>query len=317
MNSTELDKNKWAEEFVISFGSALPISEHIKLFQDRMNQEINRLWQRSIFLATFLVLIFTGYGMLVSKLLENELSQVRLVHAICLGISVIGIVLSLLWTMMAKGSKAWQEKYELAFFEFMKREIKSRNLTVSFSLSQGLGNGYLPPVRKNKFYNCLFSTKAGAYSPSKINVMIGIVSQVIWMVIFSIHAYVLRDSWGFWIANIIILIALVSWITNACRSGVIQKAQDKKKSEENKKAEVAWSVFVDKFDYWRSLLFSVKRTKKFCVRYFSVSVWTVIYIVLIVGLCLLACSVCEKTFLKDTQIPVNFIIKKSFILLNN
>ncbi len=69
--------------------------------------EIQNLWQRSIFLATFTVLLFTGYGTFVEKLLSYDGSQAVIAHIICCLLALLGSIFSMIWIMMAKGSKAW------------------------------------------------------------------------------------------------------------------------------------------------------------------------------------------------------------------
>lgn len=260
-------------------GSVLTAKEHVEMFQKRMDEEINRLWQRSIFLATFLVLVFTGYGMLVSKFFDSDFNSEKLllVHLVSIGISIIGIVLSLLWIMMAKGSKAWQEKYEQSLFKFIEREIEIGGSSVVSLLKEGIADGYLLPLESNKFSNCLLSTKAGAYSPSKINVMIGIVSLIVWVIIISIHMPMFikiepMSIIGF-LGFLFVFFVLSSWIIAVCRSDTIQRSQNiffidnidkcfKKKIKKN------WYVILRYF-------------KWLYLKYISISLWTIIFIVII------------------------------------
>ncbi len=88
--------------------------------------EIKNLWQRSIFLGTFLVLCFTGYGAFFGNaffdekktlnlfVLSNQYDSLFFEHLIAFFIAMIGCVFSVLWIAMAKASKAWQEIYERA-----------------------------------------------------------------------------------------------------------------------------------------------------------------------------------------------------------
>ena len=78
--------------------------------------EIEHLWQRSVFLGTFIVLAFSGYGMLVGKMLDKTcnnhtifMEQAHLAGMVC---GCILLFLGVLWVCMAKGSKRWQELYE-------------------------------------------------------------------------------------------------------------------------------------------------------------------------------------------------------------
>jgi len=74
--------------------------------------EISNLWQRSVFLTAFLVLLFTVYGYVVSGMLKYECKSILVSSEICCGISLAGLAFSIIWIMMAKGSKAWYEIYE-------------------------------------------------------------------------------------------------------------------------------------------------------------------------------------------------------------
>lgn len=117
--------------------------------------EITHLWQRSIFLATFLLAFFTAYGALWGNVLslEKERKNTKTSYAItaegehasfrsqvqqveyapsqkdilddwhiqfgfCL-ISLGGCLFSVLWIQMAKGSKFWYEKYEKSIEQYV------------------------------------------------------------------------------------------------------------------------------------------------------------------------------------------------------
>ena len=67
--------------------------------------EISNLWQRSVFLSALLVLFFPAYGVLVSKLIENADKHI-IYHEICCALALCAIIFSIIWIMMAKGSKA-------------------------------------------------------------------------------------------------------------------------------------------------------------------------------------------------------------------
>ena len=99
-------------------------------FHDSMNNEISRLWQRSIFLAALLGLVFAGYGNTLLKFFdsacfcENGAFADSTLNFVCVGISFFGVLFSALWIMMMKGSKAWQEEYEHTLFSFIDDYVK-------------------------------------------------------------------------------------------------------------------------------------------------------------------------------------------------
>ena len=139
--------------------------------------EIQNLWQRSIFLATFIVLLFTGYGAFFEKLMSYDGLQSIIGHIICCLLALTGSIFSMLWIMMAKGSKAWYEIYECKIGDIEKKIIL--NIPEDYRMQEG---------SPEKLNNSLRSRDPGAYSVSKINILIGQVLWVIWIVIFSLHA---------------------------------------------------------------------------------------------------------------------------------
>lgn len=139
--------------------------------------EISNLWQRAIFLSAFLVLCFTMYGYLVSVLLKEVPDKVLIVNEIACGVALLGIAFSMIWIMMAKGSKAWYEVYE--------RRICEIEEEADLGIQEKYRMGAV--CRPWELDSNLFTKKAGRYSVSKLNVMIGVVLLVAWLVIFAIH----------------------------------------------------------------------------------------------------------------------------------
>lgn len=157
--------------------------------------EISNLWQRSVFLTAFLVLCFTVYGILGKDLIDQLKESVKVedaywyvVNGVSFMICVVGSILSCLWIMMAKGSKAWYEIYENAITAFEGKGLKEKvDTTEIFYLSfnpVGMGSKYTFPKRDSK----LSTGCAGAYSTSKINWAIGFLTYVIWSFLMVVHA---------------------------------------------------------------------------------------------------------------------------------
>lgn len=139
--------------------------------------EISNLWQRAIFLSAFLVLCFTMYGYLVSVLLKEVSDKVLIVNEIACGVALLGIAFSMIWIMMAKGSKAWYEVYERRICEI--EEEADLKIPEKYRMGAACSPWELD--------SNLLTKKAGRYSVSKLNVMIGVVLLVAWLVIFAIH----------------------------------------------------------------------------------------------------------------------------------
>ena len=151
--------------------------------------EISHLWQRSVFLTAFLVLVYSGYGLCVFRQIEmfNAASEeVFLILTLCsLLILFIGMVLSQLWIMMAKGSKAWYERYENAIYQIEHDETYSHTMVVETMKNKNLMHGDLP--LPSVCDRNLFCTGAGAFSPSRINVFIGQFSWLILFIFYTCH----------------------------------------------------------------------------------------------------------------------------------
>lgn len=145
-------------------------------FYQLRNFEISNLWQRSIFLSALLVLFFTAYGYLASEIIKPK-KEILLLNEICCGIALCGFVFSIIWIMMAKGSKAWYEVYE--------RRITDIEKEASMGIPEDYRMG--ADCTPWELDSNLFSKTAGAYSVSKINIMIGNFLMIIWFIILTIH----------------------------------------------------------------------------------------------------------------------------------
>ena len=149
--------------------------------------EISHLWQRSIFLTTFLLAGFTGYGFILSRLLgDTPIQNYVILNILAGGIALAGIILSMLWIMMAKGSKAWYEKYEDAIWRIEHDADYTSDLVKGLIL-KGLIHGSLSSLNSDRISNNIFDTRGGAYSVSRINIVLGQMAFVIWVVVLLVH----------------------------------------------------------------------------------------------------------------------------------
>lgn len=164
--------------------------------------ELSHLWQRSIFLTTILLLCFTGYGVVTMKLFDNIEYVVGpsayTLNNIALVLCLVNIVFSCFWIMMAKGSKAWYERYERAIdaFDYNDKYVNDEVIETGVNKYKkgikpigGFQYSNLEGYDKPEIRDCIFSCKGGAYSPSKINIAIGQIAFVIWCLAFGIHYY--------------------------------------------------------------------------------------------------------------------------------
>ncbi len=184
--------------------------------------ELTSLWQRSIFLMSFLVIAFTAYCGLWVVFFSKEDSSIHELLLMNLGfvcISVFGLVASVLWIMMSKGSKYWYEKYEGSISRIIEdRELDSDELANTDRQTESNNgdsvllmntifteypryyprHGYLENIalNRNQVNSCLLSTKAGAFSVSKVNIGIGIVTGWLWLLLITLHIFFLWFLWN-------------------------------------------------------------------------------------------------------------------------
>ena len=164
--------------------------------------EITSLWQRSVFLGSFLVFAYTSYGLLWASLMKEDIelaaflisntSNAILVSIGSISLCSFGLVISILWVQMAKGSKRWYERYERSI-DLMINSSNLEKRVFSFPHQQrgeaGVPmHGYLEDADCN---DSLLSQKAGRYSVSRINIAIGQVALVIWRMLLILHIVLL------------------------------------------------------------------------------------------------------------------------------
>ncbi len=202
--------------------------------------ELTTFWQRAILFGSFMVLAYTGYGVLISSVIDMKGSMLvtrwDFINLIAVGISCFGIITSLLWILLAKGSKAWinrnesaitaldDEKYSNAF------EPKEVQKVAEFQLSMDKESC---KETFGELENSILSPKAGAYSVSRVIVCLGQVSLVGWCVIAIAHLLALmcgrekfikwfiENSSAAWIAFFMIALTFVfvrPWICKQTES---------------------------------------------------------------------------------------------------
>ena len=160
-----------------SNNNEVTLKEIRETYYSLRNFEISNLWQRSVFLSAILVLFYSGYGYLVSKFLDEEAKNPLLLHELCCAIALLAIVFSIIWIMMAKGSKACYEVYENKICEIEESE------ELKISEDHRMGSKCIPW----DLDQCLFSNHGGRYSVSKLNILIGKVLLINWTIVLIIH----------------------------------------------------------------------------------------------------------------------------------
>lgn len=182
--------------------------ELYKVLYNAYADEIKNLWQRSIFLGAFMVLVWSGYGALQLKAIELKIIEnttPNLVYvATSLGLCAVIIVLSWLWIAMAKGSKFVQEAHEAKIKQYSKRY--KCNLFCDLNVYQKATN-----KRWQNKLSFICPLKSYRYSPSKINIALGWVSLLVSIVLLYIHLFIqtpVRDK----IQELITLVLSTSFV---------------------------------------------------------------------------------------------------------
>lgn len=160
--------------------------------------ELSCLWQRSIFLGAFLLGIATMYAVYFKDVFicqfascnqfKGVFGQILVFGFVPILITAIGIIFSELWIMMAKGSKAWFEVYEESISKVNDCNGFWDDKSIREVYGAEIGELIFGELKNNKKPDkCLFSTSAGAFSVSRINVMIGIIFLIVFGLLFFIH----------------------------------------------------------------------------------------------------------------------------------
>lgn len=183
---------------------------------DKRNFELSHLWQRSVLLTALIVVICTVYFGLLSRLLDASADGEKLIlHEIAGFMALVGLIFSIIWTMMGKGSKAWYEVQEKRL-----NRIEEKLFGKEY-------DGFLSgdDCSLKSLNTCIFSNIAGKYSVSRLNIFIGIVLSIIWISSFIFHfvyvcSYLINMTNSCcchcWIAMGMILLFLTIIITASC-----------------------------------------------------------------------------------------------------
>lgn len=158
--------------------------------------ELATLWQRSVLLGTFMLATYAGYGMMILNVFEKSYRATRwdVLNLVAIGMCGFGVLLSVLWVMMLKGSKAWYEIYERAIEDFRTywpeafRTCVMTSRSVQCSELAGFGIVWIKRHKTNlDFSGSLVSGAAGCYSVSRVAILIGQTSLIGWLGLVVVH----------------------------------------------------------------------------------------------------------------------------------
>ena len=214
--------------------------------------ELTHLWQRSVFLTAFLIICFSAYGFLAQDMLgvlkpfgssgtANTTPDNNFWIAVdCAAIftASIGFILSALWIMMAKGSKAWYEIYEAAIAAYEKDEsyVDSTDPT-----AKDIGGFQYHQLKNysnelNEVDDRWLNSTGGCYSPSRINWAIGVLMLGIWTLIILFHfVFLATISFNFIPYELLFAIvtgAVLFWLHRKITSDTIKGIYKSRKNEE-------------------------------------------------------------------------------------
>ena len=169
------------------------------------DREIEMVWKRAVFLTAFLIACFTAYGGLLAAYIDSDCPKsvpFTVISVAAIGIGFVGMLLSIIWIQMAKGSKAWYEHYENViecfvsnYSEGLLREFASGDYRSLWWKS--IQEKYdLNRPRAKQINNCLCSTAGGCFSVSKIVVVLGQLFFCIWAAIVALHGMYLFGHTG-------------------------------------------------------------------------------------------------------------------------
>ena len=148
------------------------------------DMEIELVWKRAVFLTAFIITAFASYGGMLTAAIRKGFS-LPLFYGVTMcgiGISCVGVVLSVMWIMMSKGSKAWYEHYEQAISAFA-----AEYLLPPFDKSAAHDWLSIPNIKREQMSNGILNTHGGAYSVSRVSVMIGQLALLIWCAVSLAH----------------------------------------------------------------------------------------------------------------------------------
>ncbi len=128
------ESEKQIEYFEEVFGTISPCPEKIekalKYAHEIRQFEIRLYWQRSLFFWGFIVVLLSGFFLLLSKwgellMTDSATQDVLVIKAIFFGITIVGFLITYAWLFIERGSSAWQENWE-NHIDYLEDDITGR-----------------------------------------------------------------------------------------------------------------------------------------------------------------------------------------------
>ena len=150
-------------------------------FYSRYESELKNLWQHSIFIWGFEVLLFTAYGYLVASFFLDIEKNTNLFvcNIVAIVFSFVGLCISAIWIALAKSTKTWQE-----YFEALIMNLEEDVDYFPFPRVLAMGGFH---NRLSNIDQSLMTTNIGKFSPGKLNIFISQFVWIIWFCICIVH----------------------------------------------------------------------------------------------------------------------------------
>ena len=160
--------------------------KYLEFQNKRYDTELQLFWQRSVFVSAFLVLILTGYGALLIRIVESkdiktvvDLLSNTLLNSLASVLCTVGIIMSYIWFRIARGSKGTYQAVE--------GKIYSSKYQISETLQKYMDRKDL--WLNSEFYSSedSFNFDQGPYSPTKLNIILIFFFMVLFSVLLFVH----------------------------------------------------------------------------------------------------------------------------------
>jgi len=146
------------------------LQEAFEIAKDNRKLEIELLWKRTTIFWGFLTFLFLG----VAKIYGEH-------KYLAIVLSNLGFIFSVIWTFANRGSKAWQESYELRA-ELFYRKIHNIK-EVDF-------DAYDKVYSQNKNHESFILYRPAGFSLSKLLMLVSDITLVFWL---GVNAWILQE----------------------------------------------------------------------------------------------------------------------------
>jgi hypothetical protein len=208
---------------------------------DTRKFEIELYWKRATYFATFIGLMFTSYYVVAAA---EKIVPVEAKYEMLLLISAIGVFSSLCWFLVNKGSKYWQENWEI-HVDLLEDDVMGPLYKTTKYCNDSWKKGkwgikFWENINWNSFLkiNRISPFKSYKYSVGKIGIYLSFMIVVAWLSLFVKQVCNIKgwDSFSennVWIITGILIISIVFLLLECESTG--NNGQDKDDSSFDKR----------------------------------------------------------------------------------